>query len=474
LKYYSKAKGEFANSEITDSAKKKSEVFSNYFTLRTSITNYDSLINLKQHPELIGILDSIKRTEKAKADSIAKVRSDSINAYVSDSLSELGITSQKIQDKNNVVAQILEEKKNIHIAKFDSLRNDTLNLKNIATTEIQDSTDSIKISIKSKDSNKTLSKLGKDKNFWDEAEQAEDIKSPEKKTDSLLAKKDSIKQTDTLKISTGPKWMADTIKTPLADLIDSAANKEYELGLLMLNKMGLRDSGMFYLKLSLNNAPKSFQAPKVLFALSEYYFSLGDSMKPIADSLLRMIVDDFPTHPHSIVARRALGLAVLDTVHVDSVQLLYSLIERSLLNGNIDSAFKALYYIINFDTTVSILPQSYYSLGWIYENVFDMPDSAASCYKTLIQKFPTSEFSKQIQHKVSGVEGKDSPYSGAKKFRTDPLSVNISFDRTVANQTSQSDNSKENLFQNDNKPDEDNSDSIDKEDEQQDSDDEPP
>ena len=184
--------------------------------------------------------------------------------------------------------------------------------------------------------------------------------------------------------------------------------------------------------------------------------------------------DDFPTHPHSIVARRALGLAVLDTVHVDSVQLLYSLIERSLLNGNIDSAFKALYYIINFDTTVSILPQSYYSLGWIYENVFDMPDSAASCYKTLIQKFPTSEFSKQIQHKVSGVEGKDSPYSGAKKFRTDPLSVNISFDRTVANQTSQSDNSKENLFQNDNKPDEDNSDSIDKEDEQQDSDDEPP
>jgi tetratricopeptide (TPR) repeat protein len=233
LKYYSKAKGEFLLSEITDSARKKSDVFTNYIFLSQTISKFDSLVFLKEHPEEIGRRDSIRRVELARQDSIAKLRTDSLAAYIADSLLALGID---IQDTSQTDFHIDRENDSVSLpASF----NDTSLVAN----------DSLLVAIPKK----------KEKSIWDEAEETEETNTEHSTIDSLFFPNSLFAQLpnrDSLPTVTGPEWLKDTIKTPLFDLLDSLASNQYEMGLLMLAKLQLEDSAQFYFRQSLFNAPE--------------------------------------------------------------------------------------------------------------------------------------------------------------------------------------------------------------------------
>jgi len=406
LKYYSKAKGEFLTSEITDSAKKKFDVITSYVSLSQTISKFDSLVFLKEHPEEIGRQDSIRRIELAREDSIAKFRRDSLTAYIADSLLAIGIDVNDTS-KNEFTSES---------------KNDSIQL----PTSFYDS------SIVASDSMLKLIPGKKEKNFWDEAEESEEVNNVFSATDSLtisdsLSVQNSI--IDSIPVASGPEWLKDTIKTPLYDLLDSLAFNQYEMGLLMLAKLQLEDSAHYYFQQSLYNAPESYQAPKVLFSIAEYYRTKDDSLKKIADTLYQQILDKFPHHPYANVVRRMFGLSVADSTVIDSLQMQYDEVEKIILSGNAQLALNKLLVLSECDSTSFVMPKIFYAIGWICENALNLPDSAFNMYKRILQKYPTSVFSKEIQRRVSGAEDIDLPFAGTKKYRTDPLQISITFDR---------------------------------------------
>ncbi|MBS4027558.1 MAG: tetratricopeptide repeat protein [Ignavibacteriales bacterium] len=422
LQYYTKAKTEFLASEITDSARKKSEVLTRYFSITGNLVKFDSLINLKQHPELIGVMDSIKRFQQAKKDSIEKFHQDSVAAYVADSLKELGIEPSLSQSK---VDESLIPKKEEDVSENETDSSDEIG------TDIEDDLasdeqkiDSGKIGIAEKTPHQK-----REKTVWDEAEEEEmeEEKKSVQNTDSLLAV-DSLAK-DTVEIASGPAWLKDTIKTSLQDLFDSLARTQYEMGMLMNDKLHLRDSALYYFNLALMELPETEQTPKILYALSEFYLSQNDSDRIVADSLLRKIVDEFPRHTYANVARRALRMEVQDTVKIDSLEFAFSVAEQEYRAGNVQKAMNTLFRISSGDSTSPVVAKSLLAMGWIYENDLKQYDTALALYKILAQKFPATVYAASIKHKVAGADGKEMTYAGRKRFRTDPLQVNLTAQR---------------------------------------------
>lgn len=166
LANYNIAKGEFPSSEVTADAKKKADIFTNYFILRTAATKYDSLLNLKLHPEIIGVLDSIRRYEQAIKDSITKFKADSVTAYIADSLREAGIEPSQSNGTENT-----KELSNDTLALVPPVASHSDSLLSL----IQSDT-SLNIVNKLLDSTNTIAKSEppkKEKNIWDEGDEEE-------------------------------------------------------------------------------------------------------------------------------------------------------------------------------------------------------------------------------------------------------------------------------------------------------------
>ena len=178
---------------------------------------------------------------------------------------------------------------------------------------------------------------------------------------------------------------------------DSIRNKivyyEYELGNLFYSDFNLLDSAYYYYADILRNYPDSDYKPKTLFVLGNYYLAVNDTNK--ADSLFNYIYNNYKNDRLVNVAASVLNKPLINFDTDPSIDL-YAKAEIELNKKNYYSSISQLRNIYsNYPESISA-PKALYTEGWIFENVFNKPDSAVIFYDSLKTKYPKSEYAENI------------------------------------------------------------------------------
>ncbi len=183
---------------------------------------------------------------------------------------------------------------------------------------------------------------------------------------------------------------------------DSIKNKivfaEYELGNLFITDFNNPDSAYYYYSDILSNYPNSDYKSKTLFVLGNYYLEVGDTSK--ADSLFNYIYDNYKNDRIVNAAANILNKPLIDFDY-DPGKSIYVQAESELNKKNYYSSISQLNNIYNNYPKSQTAPKALYAEGWIFENIFNKPDSAVIFYDSLVAKYPRSEYAAKINPKLN-------------------------------------------------------------------------
>ncbi|AFN73673.1 TPR repeat-containing protein [Melioribacter roseus P3M-2] len=178
---------------------------------------------------------------------------------------------------------------------------------------------------------------------------------------------------------TRPTISVDSIKSLIAQNL-------FEKGNLFYSELNNTDSALVYFNKVLDEYPESQFKVNTLYALGTYYESQGAKEK--ADSLFRIIYDNYPGHKLYTAAGRQLGL-IEDVTEVketgDPVEKLYVDAEKKYYQKNYHDAIAAFKNIYLQHPRSPYAPKSIYYIGFIYEEQAKN-DSAAFYYRILTSK----------------------------------------------------------------------------------------
>lgn len=359
--YFSKTILNNPPKDYLDEAKSLNQLFNRYSTLRKTINNYDKQLFYAENPDVF-IQDSIN--------------------YVQDSL-------QILQD-------YLAKKELADIWK--SALNE--NLKDTTKTDTLVFRDSIFV----QDSLAIVDSLSKISTFIDTAEvnrlliAKTELRIQQKKKQAelkLSQEMQALMKTDTVKFKNNPpqkpKITTDSLKTLLA-------KNRLELGNLFFTEINVPDSAKKLYEEIIEKFADTRYYPDALLALGSYYQTVNENAK--ADSLFRIIYDNYKDRPIANAAANKLGLPLIDLNYDPAVEL-YIEAESEMKNGNFDASFRKFYEIYKKHPQSQYASKGLYAAGFILENDLKLTDSAASVYDTLISKYPSSPYVKSIAAKVN-------------------------------------------------------------------------
>ncbi|MGQ9643310.1 MAG: tetratricopeptide repeat protein, partial [Ignavibacterium sp.] len=347
--------------EYLDEAKNLNQLFTRYSTLRRTINNYNKQLYYAENPDIF-IRDSIE--------------------YVQDSL--------------KILQDYLEKKELADI------------WKNIQTQTIVDTTkkDSLFVrdSLFYQDSLAIVDSLTKVSAFIDTSivnrllNQKTQIRIQQKKREAdtkLTQEMQAMMKTDTVKFKNNPpqkpKITVDSLKIILA-------KNSLELGNLFFTELNVPDSAkQLYLEITDKFSDTRYY-PDALLALGSYYQTINENQK--ADSLFRVIYDNYKDRPIANAAANKLGLPLIDLKY-DPAEVLYVEAETEMKRGNYDQSFRKFFEIYKKHPESQYASKGLYAAGFILENNLRLTDSAASVYDTLIRKYPSSQYVKNIAMKVN-------------------------------------------------------------------------
>ncbi len=196
---------------------------------------------------------------------------------------------------------------------------------------------------------------------------------------------------------------ADTAKRTPAAVVDTlyehAAEARHQLAGFFLFKLEIPDSAVRSYKIVVNDFPKSRVCPSALYTLGEYFYSSGDTVA--GDKYLDELIERYPASIYATSAGSLLDKPI--RVVVDSSQMVYDKAIKYIDGDSDDSAVACLNLLLS-DTRSSILPQTLYTLGWIYENKLERPDSAYVYYHRLVKFYPSSKLSESVTLALTGYE----------------------------------------------------------------------
>ncbi len=183
------------------------------------------------------------------------------------------------------------------------------------------------------------------------------------------------------------------------DSLESRIAKDYfELGNLFFTDLNRPDSAYHYYDLLLETYPSTKYKPRVLFALGAYYESFDDTIK--SDSLYSIVYNDYKTYAIANEAAQKLGKPPLIT-EADPAKAEYLVAEKQIENSNFNEAISTLKEITNQYSESIYVPKSLYTIGWIYENKINNPDSAYNYYSRIMDSYRNSEYANAVRRKVS-------------------------------------------------------------------------
>ena len=220
------------------------------------------------------------------------------------------------------------------------------------------------------------------------------LKDP-KNPKNLLNQTQSTIKLDSVKFKKNPpqklKISIDSAKTVLS-------KNTLELGNLFLTDLNVPDSSYILYKKILDDYGSPVYYPNTLYALGSYYLTVDN--KPKADSLFSTIYDNYKDRTIVNAAADKLNKPFIN-LKFDPAKDMYASAEDSMLAGNYSQSLLDFFNIYRQYPKSPIAPQALYTSGWILENDLFLPDSAAVVYDTLIAKYPTSLYVKQVAKKVT-------------------------------------------------------------------------
>lgn len=206
-----------------------------------------------------------------------------------------------------------------------------------------------------------------------------------------------LRPNDSLNTRRGAPPPAPVVLSPdsLRSLI---ATTKFELAGLFYLELNLPDSALLWYQKIVDEYPASPFVPRCLYAMAEIDRVQGDSLA--MDSLYNLIVKNYRQSEYGVQVNRLLGNDA-SPEFLDSAALAFARAESLLQAGSTSDAISAYAQIPDRYPSSSIVPKALYAVGWIYENVLVLNDSAARWYKVLLREYPSSPYAANVQAQVA-------------------------------------------------------------------------
>ncbi|MFM7340435.1 MAG: tetratricopeptide repeat protein, partial [Bacteroidota bacterium] len=161
--------------------------------------------------------------------------------------------------------------------------------------------------------------------------------------------------------------------------------------------MNNADSAVYYYKLASENVRMSdTNRPQYLYS---YQKMIRKQYPELSDSLLEILAYDYGKTEYGREARQIMGFT--EAVTIDTLAELYSSGVRFRNVSNYIMAARQFNRIADEYRESPLAPKALYSLGWMFENNLMQPDSALYYYRLLVERYPQSEYAKDVR---AGVE----------------------------------------------------------------------
>lgn len=199
-------------------------------------------------------------------------------------------------------------------------------------------------------------------------------------------------------------------------------------------KLKQPDSMRVYYELALAKSDTNdLDNARYLYAVA---MNVRDEQPRRSDSLLQLIVDRFPRTEYAVITSKMLGFT--DAYAIDSASEFFKSGTELRKQGMYRESILEYKNCYNYFPTNDLAPKSIYTIAWIFENKLIKLDSSLYYYRMLQSKYPSSEYSKELdmsivylEHKVNGTEIPDSlQYEKLKKdmlvivpHTNDPINV---------------------------------------------------
>jgi tetratricopeptide (TPR) repeat protein len=399
--YYQKAFTSNPPMEYDLQVREKNQLFNRYFGLRRQIDNYDRQLFYAENPEIF-VQDSIEYVQ----DSL-KILSDYLEQQ------ELfDIWSNVFAPDPQAVQDSLSALDSIRVADSIHVRDSLIALMNIGmltdTNEVNLSINNYfrsKDSLMLRDSLMLLFESGilTDTNQVNEiltehfrALDDRDEKLGDEKINNLIPQPLTGVNLDTVKFKRNPPRLP---VIPLDSVKYIISKAQLELGNLFLAEMDVGDSAYYLYTKNIERFPESDFYPNTLYALGSYFQTIENNEK--ADSLFKYIYDNYKSESIVNAAADKLNLPLVD-LDYDPAKTIYSSAESQMIAGNFDYALKEFLSIYRMFPESPISPKALYAGGWILEKDLRLLDSAAVVYDTLVTRFASSIYSREVARKLSG------------------------------------------------------------------------
>ncbi len=193
---------------------------------------------------------------------------------------------------------------------------------------------------------------------------------------------------------THPKLSADSLKSLLSEAYLRKGN-------LFFSELDVLDSAYSYYSKIVDDFDSTRYDPNAYYNLGAYYLTVGDTVK--GDSLFKYVVEKYPFSPLAEAAAKKLGI-IREVTNNDPAQKEYLKAETKMDSSQYSEALRILKRIHSKFPKSPVVPQSYYTVGWIYENIILNPDSAYTYYKKLTTDYRTTEYARTANPKVKAWE----------------------------------------------------------------------
>ncbi len=202
---------------------------------------------------------------------------------------------------------------------------------------------------------------------------------------------------------------------------------KFELAELFIYDIDKPDSAEKYLDQAYNESDDYDFKSKVMYALADLYRNNGREEK--YEEILRNIVKEYALSPVADECRKLLNLPAVTEYIITSEDSIFSSAENKFVSKEYRDALGGFLEIASGSPASDYYAKSNYAAGWIYENIFERPDSAYIYYTNLVSNAPSSELSAVVAEKLTEYENSLKPVNNdslaADTNRTAPIEENI-------------------------------------------------
>ena len=189
------------------------------------------------------------------------------------------------------------------------------------------------------------------------------------------------------------------------------------------DQLGIKDSAEFYYtKAALESVPSDSNRARYLYG---YQRILKVNEPEKADSILEVLAYEYGKSEYGKEAGSTLGFT--KEVTIDTLGELYSSGIRFRNISNFILAARQFNRIAEEYRDSPLAPKSLYALGWMFENNINDRDSALYYYRLLVERYPSSEYAKDVR---SSVEIALANKSGMYDIKTGKIIINRPVDST--------------------------------------------